>query len=61
LAVIELKLPLSFSLVFDASKETVEDFEVNGVGEVWGWCIFCGAQIMSDAAEECWSCGKSFG
>ena len=59
-AVIELELPLSFSLVFDASKETVEDFEVSEVGEFWGWCRFCRAQIMSDAAEECWSCGKSF-
>ena len=59
-AVIEPKLPLSFLLVFDASKETVESFEVNDVGEIWGWCRDCGAQIMSDAAEGCSSCGKSF-
>lgn len=59
-AVIQLKLPLSFSLVFNAAKKKVEDFEVNGVGEVWGWCRYCGAQIMSDADEKCSECGKPF-
>jgi hypothetical protein len=57
----ELRLPVSFLLVFNASSKIVEDFEVDRVGEVWGWCRFCRAQIMSETAEECWSCGKSFG
>jgi len=60
-AVVQVKLPLSLFMLFDASEETVESFEVDDVGEFWGWCRDCGAQIMSDAAEECWSCGKSFG
>ncbi|KPJ68573.1 MAG: hypothetical protein AMJ43_00025 [Coxiella sp. DG_40] len=57
----ELELSVSFSLLFDTSEKTVDDFEVNEVDEIWGWCRFCQAQIMSDAAEGCWSCGKSFG
>ena len=57
----ELKLSVSFSLVFDATQKTVEDFEVSEVGDIWGWCRFCGAQVLSEAAEDCWSCGKSFG
>ena len=60
-AVVEAKLELPMSLVFDASKETVENFEVNSIGEFWGWCRFCRAQIMSETAEECWNCGRSFG
>ncbi len=60
-AVIQVKLPISISLLFDASKEEVESIEVDSIGELWGWCRFCGAQVMSDAAEECWNCGKAFG
>lgn len=59
-AKIELELPVSFLLVFDASQKIVEDFEVSEVGELWGWCRFCRAQVMSDAAEECSGCGKPF-
>jgi len=59
-AVIQLKLSLSLSLLFDASKESVENFEVNSIGEFWGWCRFCGAQIMNETAEECSNCGRSF-
>ena len=57
----ELELPVTLLLVFNASQKIVEHFDVSEVGEIWGWCRFCQAQVKSEAAEECWNCGKSFG
>ena len=59
-AVLSVNLPLSLSLVFDSSTEVIDSFEVDDIGELWGWCKHCGSQIMSDAAEQCSKCGKSF-
>lgn len=55
-----LRLPISFSLVFNILEEKVEEFEINPMQEIFGWCKNCGAPILSDAAEECPECGKRF-
>jgi hypothetical protein len=52
-------LPISFSIIFNVLSEQVEDFEINPVEEIFGWCPACGAPILSDAAEICPKCGKS--
>jgi hypothetical protein len=58
-AQITLQLPINFSLVFNITDEQVEEFEVNPVEDLFGWCSSCGAAILSDAAETCSRCGKS--
>ena len=55
-----LNLPIKFSLVFNIVNEQIEEFEVNGFEETFGWCKSCGAAITSDAAESCSKCGKDF-
>lgn len=55
-----LSLPIRISIVFDVLRERVEEFEVDGFDEIFGWCKFCGAAILSDAAEACYKCGKPF-
>ena len=53
------KMPMELSLTFDLDEEEVEDFSV-GFREIYGFCPFCGEPITHDAAESCYSCGKSF-
>ena len=55
-----LAVPIRVSMVFNVLREKLEEFEVNGFDEIFGWCKFCGAAILSDAAEECYKCGKPF-
>lgn len=55
-----LRLPISFSIIFNILEEKIEEFEINPIEECYGWCHSCGAPILSDAAESCTECGKSF-
>jgi hypothetical protein len=54
-----MKLPINLVLNFNIKNECVEDFEVNIV-EFFGFCPNCSEPVMSDAAENCGECGKSF-
>lgn len=56
-----LLVPIKISIVFDVLHQSVKEFEVNDFDEIFGWCSTCGAVIISDASEECYKCGKSFG
>jgi len=53
-----LLVPIRISIVFDVLQESVEEFEVNGFDEIFGWCDACGAAVINDAAESCYKCGK---
>ena len=57
-AQITLFVPIEISIVFNVLRERVEEFEVNGFGEIFGWCKACGAGVTNDAAESCYKCGK---
>lgn len=59
-AQLTIHIPIKFSMIFNVLGVKVEEFEVNGFEEIFGWCKFCGAAILSDAAEGCYKCGKSF-
>lgn len=54
-----MKLPINLVLNFNIKNECVEDFEVNIV-EFFGFCPKCTEPVMSDSAENCGECGKSF-
>lgn len=53
-------IPLKFAIIFNIRKEQVEEYELSDI-EIFGWCRYCGATVLSDAAEKCYECGKSFG
>ena len=53
-----LLVPIRISIVFNVLRESVEEFEVNGFDEIFGWCDACGAGVTNDAAERCYKCGK---
>lgn len=53
-----LLLPIRITIVFNVLRESVEEFEVNGFDEIFGWCNACGAAVTNDAAERCYKCGK---
>lgn len=53
-------IPVNFSITYDVENKNVDEFEVDGFDEVFGYCRFCGAAILSDAAESCHKCGKDF-
>lgn len=55
-----LRLPINFSLILNIVDDEVEEFEINPVQEIFGWCNNCRAPILSDAAEACTECGKQF-
>jgi len=59
-AQLTIHIPIKFSMIFNVLVANVEEFEVNGFEETFGWCKFCGAAILSDAAEGCYKCGTSF-
>ena len=58
-AQLTLYVPIRFSMIFNILSEQVEEFEVNGFEETFGWCKSCGAAVLSDAAQTCYRCGKS--
>lgn len=58
-AQLTLYVPIKFSMTFNILSEQIEEFEVNGFEETFGWCKFCGAPVLNDAAETCYKCGKS--
>ncbi|MFH0768043.1 MAG: hypothetical protein V1932_00555, partial [Chloroflexota bacterium] len=55
-----VNIPVNFSITFDVENKNVDTFEVDGFDEVFDYCRFCGAAILSDAAESCYKCGKDF-
>ena len=54
-----MALPIKLSAVFNIDSEKIESYEIDTI-EIWGWCRFCGATILSDSAEGCRKCGKEF-
>ena len=54
-----VNLPISIKLIFNIRDIEVENFEIE-VQEIFGFCPNCSAAILSDAAESCSKCGKSF-
>lgn len=54
------KVPVKFSITYDVENKNVDEFEVDGFDEVFGFCPFCGAAVLSDSAESCSKCGKNF-
>jgi len=59
-AQLTIHIPIRFSMIFNVLEVRVEEFEVNGFEEIFGWCKFCGAAVLNDASERCYKCGKSF-
>ncbi|MHB8279718.1 MAG: PIN domain-containing protein [Candidatus Humimicrobiaceae bacterium] len=53
------KLPINLAINFNIKNRIVDDFEVT-IEEIFGFCPYCSAPIMSDAAENCGECGKAF-
>ncbi len=53
------KLPVNFAINFNIDNGTVDNFEVK-IEEFFGFCPNCSEPILSDAAEACGECGKSF-
>jgi hypothetical protein len=51
--------PINLYLLFDIKDKSVVRFEASFL-DSYGWCRHCGEPIMSDAAECCPSCGKSW-
>ena len=61
LASVSVMAHIEGAVEIDIESEGLEGIEFESLGETWGWCRHCKAQVMSDAAEECGACGKSFG
>ena len=56
---LSLKLPIAFSVILNIINEQVEQFEINPLREIYGWCKHCGQPVLSDAAENCSNCRRS--
>ncbi|MFC2041165.1 PIN domain-containing protein [Chloroflexota bacterium] len=58
-AAMAMYFPIKFTAVFNILEEQITAFETENI-EIFGWCRYCGATIISDAAESCYECGKRF-
>lgn len=59
-AQLNVTLPLRVTLTLNLTTNEVEDYEVDPLGNIFGWCQRCGTPRLSDAAEACSHCGKAF-